>query len=46
VPCLTSLDTAAALLTALSYQQQQRVVGVRAVGEYVIPDKSLQKGRA
>ena len=36
VPCLTSLDTAAALLTALKYQQQQRVVGVRAVGEYKI----------
>jgi carbamoyl-phosphate synthase large subunit len=38
VPCLTSLDTAAALLTALRYQQQQRVVGVRAVAEYGTPD--------
>jgi carbamoyl-phosphate synthase large subunit len=37
VPCLTSLDTAAALLTALRYQQQQRVVGVRAVAEYAVP---------
>ncbi|HEY0074642.1 MAG TPA: carbamoyl-phosphate synthase large subunit [Abditibacteriaceae bacterium] len=40
VPCLTSLDTARALLTALSYQQQQRVVGVRAVHEYGKPDPS------
>ena len=39
VPCLTSLDTAAALLTALSYQQQQKVVGVRAVGEYAVAAK-------
>ena len=38
VPCLTSLDTAAALLTALRYQQQQKVVGVRAVAEYGTPD--------
>ncbi len=40
VPCLTSLDTAAALLTALRYQQNQRVVGVRAVGEYKIAQKN------
>jgi carbamoyl-phosphate synthase large subunit len=38
VPCLTSLDTAAALLTALRYQQQQKVVGVRSVQEYGTPD--------
>ncbi|MBV9868464.1 MAG: carbamoyl-phosphate synthase large subunit [Abitibacteriaceae bacterium] len=38
VPCLTSLDTAAALLTALRYQKAQRVVGVRAVGEYHLPE--------
>lgn len=37
VPCLTSLDTAAALLTALTYQKQQKVVGVRAVAEYAVP---------
>ena len=42
VPCLTSLDTAAALLTALRQQQQQRVVGVRAVAEYGTPDPSRQ----
>ena len=39
VPCLTSLDTAAALLTALQYVSQQKVVGVRAVGEYAIAAK-------
>ncbi len=39
VPCLTSLDTAQALLTALRYQSQQRVVGVRPVHEYGLPDK-------
>ncbi|MDF2439763.1 MAG: carbamoyl-phosphate synthase large subunit, partial [Abditibacteriota bacterium] len=38
VPCLTSLDTAAALLTALRQQKEQRVVGVRAVHEYGMPD--------
>jgi carbamoyl-phosphate synthase large subunit len=38
VPCLTSLDTAQALLTALQYQQQQRVVGVRSVQEYGLAD--------
>jgi hypothetical protein len=38
VPCLTSLDTAQALLTALQYQKAQRVVGVRAVQEYGTPD--------
>jgi carbamoyl-phosphate synthase large subunit len=37
VPCLTSLDTAAALLTALGYRKQQKVVGVRSVQEYGIP---------
>ena len=31
VPCLTSLDTAQALLTALRAQAEQRVVGVRSV---------------
>ena len=36
VPCLTALDTAAALLTALTYQSQHKVVGVRAVHEYAI----------
>jgi carbamoyl-phosphate synthase large subunit len=41
VPCLTSLDTADALLTALKYQQQQRVVGVRAVAEYKTGAKKL-----
>ena len=40
VPCLTSLDTASALLTALAQQKQQRVVGVRAVADYGTPDKS------
>jgi carbamoyl-phosphate synthase large subunit len=40
VPCLTSLDTAAALLTALRQQKAQRVVGVRAVAEYGKPDPS------
>lgn len=39
VPCLTSLDTAAALLTALRYQKEERVVGVRAVAEYRIPHR-------
>ena len=38
VPCLTSLDTAAALLTALQGQAQQRVVGVRPVQQYGAPD--------
>jgi carbamoyl-phosphate synthase large subunit len=37
VPCLTSLDTAAALLTALRYRNDHRVVGVRPVGEYATP---------
>lgn len=36
VPCLTSLDTAQALLTALSYRNQHKVVGVRAVNEYAV----------
>ncbi|HVF10175.1 MAG TPA: carbamoyl-phosphate synthase large subunit, partial [Abditibacteriaceae bacterium] len=40
VPCLTSLDTAAALLTALRYQKAERVVGVRAVADYGKPDPS------
>ena len=44
VPCLTSLDTANALLTALRQQQAQRVVGVRAVHEYGTPDPSRIKG--
>jgi len=44
VPCLTSLDTANALLTALRYRKEQRVVGVRAVAEYGTPDPSKQKG--
>jgi carbamoyl-phosphate synthase large subunit len=39
VPCLTSLDTAAALLTALQYVSQQRVVGVRSVNEYEVAAK-------
>ncbi|HEX8833157.1 MAG TPA: carbamoyl-phosphate synthase large subunit [Abditibacteriaceae bacterium] len=43
VPAMTSLDTAEALLTALRYQQQQRVVGVRAVGEYGTPDKGKMR---
>ncbi len=38
VPCLTSLDTAQALLTALQYQKAERVVGVRKVQEYGTPD--------
>ncbi len=46
VPCLTSLDTAKALLTALRYQQQQRVVGVRAVADYGKPDPSKSVIRA
>ena len=37
VPCLTSLDTARALLTALRYQNEHKVVGVRAVAEYAKP---------
>jgi hypothetical protein len=45
VPCLTSLDTAAALLTALRYQQQERVVGVRAVGEYAVPNRNSKHCR-
>jgi carbamoyl-phosphate synthase large subunit len=36
VPCLTSLDTAAALLTALTYRNQHKVVGVRSVQEYAV----------
>lgn len=39
VPCLTSLDTAAALLTALQYRSQQRVVGVRSVNTYELASK-------
>lgn len=39
VPCLTSLDTAQALLTALQYRSQQRVVGVRSVNEYQVAPK-------
>lgn len=39
VPCLTSLDTANALLTALKYRSQHKVVGVRAVHEYAIAGK-------
>ena len=41
VPCLTSLDTAAALLTALQYRSQQRVVGVRSVNEYAVAPKPV-----
>ena len=37
LPCLTSLDTANALLTALRARKQQKVVGVRQVAEYAIP---------
>ena len=36
VPCLTSLDTAAALLTALQYVSQEKVVGVRSVNNYAV----------
>lgn len=36
VPCLTSLDTASALLTALTYRNEHKVVGVRSVQEYAI----------
>jgi len=36
VPCLTSLDTAQALLTALAYRNQHKVVGVRSVNQYVV----------
>ena len=36
VPCLTSLDTTQALLTALRAQAEQRVVGVRSVQDYAI----------
>jgi carbamoyl-phosphate synthase large subunit len=36
VPSLTSLDTAKALLTALTYQSNQKVVGVRSVQNYKI----------
>ena len=39
VPCLTSLDTAQALLTALQYRSEQRVVGVRSVNEYQVAPK-------
>lgn len=40
VPCLTSLDTAAALLTALQYRKQQRIVGVRSVNDYEVAEKA------
>jgi carbamoyl-phosphate synthase large subunit len=36
VPCITALDTAQALLTALTYRSQHKVVGVRAVHEYAV----------
>jgi carbamoyl-phosphate synthase large subunit len=36
VPCITALDTADALLTALKYRSQHKVVGVRAVHEYAV----------
>ena len=39
VPCLTSLDTAKALLTALQYVSQQKVVGVRSVNTYKVAAK-------
>ena len=39
VPCLTSLDTAKALLTALQYVSQQKVVGVRSVNTYALAAK-------
>jgi carbamoyl-phosphate synthase large subunit len=39
VPCLTSLDTADALLTALTYRNQHKVVGVRTVQDYAIAGK-------
>jgi len=39
VPCLTSLDTAKALLTALQYVSEQKVVGVRSVNTYKVAAK-------
>ena len=39
VPCLTSLDTANALLMALRQQAAQRVVGVRPVQSYKVPPR-------
>jgi carbamoyl-phosphate synthase large subunit len=39
VPCLTSLDTANALLLALKYRNEQKVVGVRSVNDYEVADK-------
>ena len=39
VPSLTSLDTAQALLTALRYQANQRVVGVRSVQDYALSER-------
>jgi carbamoyl-phosphate synthase large subunit len=39
VPCLTSLDTAQALLTALTYRNQHKVVGVRTVQDYAVAGK-------
>lgn len=39
VPCLTSLDTAAALLTALQSRKKQRIVGVRSVNSYEVAPK-------
>ncbi|HEX9997609.1 MAG TPA: carbamoyl-phosphate synthase large subunit [Abditibacterium sp.] len=39
VPCLTSLDTAAALLTALQSRKEEKIVGVRSVNDYVVSAK-------
>jgi carbamoyl-phosphate synthase large subunit len=39
IPSLTSLDTAQALLTALQYQANERVVGVRSVQDYAIVER-------
>ncbi len=36
VPCLTSLDTAAALLIALQSRKADKIVGVRSVNDYVL----------
>ncbi len=41
VPCLTSLDTANALLLALKYRNEQKIVGVRSVNDYEVAPKPL-----
>ena len=41
VPCLTSLDTANALLLALQLRKEQKVVGVRSVNDYEVAAKPV-----